>query len=140
MIEKLINQLEKVKRTGNNRYIACCPVHNDKNPSLSITEHDGKVLLNCFGCGAGAHEIVEALGLSLNDLFSGDTDYYSPPQKVPLRDVLECLKDEIMIITSAALRVARGGEVNEVDRARILKAAAIIENINEDVETRGRKV
>ena len=31
--------------------MARCPAHDDHNPSLSITERDGKVLVHCFaGC------------------------------------------------------------------------------------------
>ena len=34
---------------------ACCPAHDDKNPSLSITERDGKLLVYCHaGCDQGA--------------------------------------------------------------------------------------
>ncbi len=30
---------------------ACCPAHRDKEPSLSISERDGKLLIHCFaGC------------------------------------------------------------------------------------------
>ena len=42
-IEEFLLKLEKVKKCGNG-YTACCPAHKDKNPSLSITEKDGKIL------------------------------------------------------------------------------------------------
>lgn len=38
-------------RLGNNSYQCHCPAHDDKNPSLSVTAKDGKVLLKCHaGC------------------------------------------------------------------------------------------
>ena len=40
--------------------IARCPAHDDRHPSLSIAERDGKLLLHCFA-GCDYHDIVEAL-------------------------------------------------------------------------------
>jgi len=41
-------------------YLALCPCHPDKDPSLSINEEDGKLLVHCFGCGAGLPEVLDA--------------------------------------------------------------------------------
>lgn len=47
---------------------ACCPAHEDLNPSLSISPADDKVLLHCFAeCTTEA--VVTALGLTMKDLF-----------------------------------------------------------------------
>lgn len=48
------------RRSGDG-YIACCPAHNDRNPSLSISEgDDGRPLVHCFaGCPQDA--VIEAL-------------------------------------------------------------------------------
>lgn len=50
-------------------YAARCPAHNDRSPSLSVSEgDDGRVLLHCHaGCEAGA--VVAALGLTMADLY-----------------------------------------------------------------------
>lgn len=56
------------KRSGKG-WIARCPAHDDKHPSLSITEvDDGKVLINCHA-GCHAADVVAAIGLELKDLF-----------------------------------------------------------------------
>ena len=58
----------RCKRSGKG-YSAVCPAHNDSHPSLTITEcKDGKVLLRCHA-GCSAESIVEALGLTMKDLF-----------------------------------------------------------------------
>ena len=50
-------------------WIAKCPAHEDRQPSLSIDEGaDGKVLLKCFA-GCTTENIVAAIGLTLRDLF-----------------------------------------------------------------------
>ena len=69
-IETILNTLNGVKRKSQGRYVALCPVHNEKTPSLAITDAgDGKVLLHCFGCGAGAIEIISALGIEISEIF-----------------------------------------------------------------------
>jgi hypothetical protein len=69
VLEQILDKLEKVRRTGKDRYTACCPVHGDKNPSMSLTEKDGRVLIHCFACNANGKEVVEALGLPISVLF-----------------------------------------------------------------------
>jgi hypothetical protein len=49
-------------------YMVRCPAHDDKTPSLGVTEGtDGRVLLNCHA-NCTAEAIVDALGLTMRDL------------------------------------------------------------------------
>src|SRR4051794_20315476 len=49
---------------------ASCPAHDGEDFNLKITEAtDGTVLLKCHSHDCGVKEIVEAVGLTLNDLF-----------------------------------------------------------------------
>ena len=43
-----------------NGWMAHCPAHNDRNASLHISEHDGKVLVKCFG-GCDQTAVIAAL-------------------------------------------------------------------------------
>ena len=61
MIQELAHKLKKFKQNGN-KAMACCPCHDDINPSLSITEDNGKILVNCFA-GCDPNNILKALGL-----------------------------------------------------------------------------
>lgn len=71
-IDRVLSRLERVKRTGPDRWVARCPAHDDRRPSLSIHEaEDRKVLLKCWS-GCSVQAILEVLGLSLADLFPGD--------------------------------------------------------------------
>ncbi len=75
MIGDLLNKLEKVKGSKG-RWIACCPAHVDRSPSLAITEtDDGRILLKCFA-GCSAQQVVEAVGMDLTD-YHGDIIFYS---------------------------------------------------------------
>lgn len=69
MIDDILNRLSGVKRKGQNSWMACCPAHDDSDPSLAVTSvDDGRILLKCFA-GCSALEVVHALGLELKDLF-----------------------------------------------------------------------
>lgn len=72
--------LEAAQRAGlrtrtarTNECMVTCPVHDEKTPSMHVTwasgQRGGFVLLHCFGCGSKAEDLVEALGLTLADLF-----------------------------------------------------------------------
>jgi hypothetical protein len=68
-IDDLLGRLEAVRRNGSGRWMARCPAHGDKGPSLSIRRgDDDRILLHCFsGCDFTA--IVEALGIEQAQLF-----------------------------------------------------------------------
>jgi hypothetical protein len=78
-ISDLVRRLD-AKRNGSG-WIARCPAHEDRNPSLSINEgSDGRILLKCHaGCGNDA--ILAKLGLTKRDLFvqSGGTIFRARP-------------------------------------------------------------
>lgn len=73
---RLIDRLEKVKPTGANKWLALCPNHDDKNPSLAVTALDGKTLVHCFA-GCQPADIVAALNLTMSDLWDSprELDY-----------------------------------------------------------------
>lgn len=59
VLNKLSN-LPKFKQVSRFRYVACCPAHDDRNPSLSITDADDKILVHCFS-GCSQDEVLNAL-------------------------------------------------------------------------------
>lgn len=67
LAESLAHRCEE-PQPGKNGWVARCPAHQDTTPSLSITPRHDKVLLKCFA-GCTAQAIVEALGLTMADLF-----------------------------------------------------------------------
>jgi hypothetical protein len=56
-------------RTYGKGYKMRCPAHEDKSPSLGISEgSDGKVLLHCY-VGCSLQSICDAIGITVRDLF-----------------------------------------------------------------------
>lgn len=113
-LEKVLGRLDKVKSTGRSKWVACCPAHDDQDPSLSITEaSDGKVLLKCWA-GCSAAEIVGAVGLEMRDLFpDGDR---LPRRTGPSRTAVA---HEQMIVRVGAAALQRGEQLSEKDRQRL---------------------
>jgi hypothetical protein len=64
-------------------WLASCPVHDDRKPSLSVSVgQDGCVLLHCFA-GCSTQQVAEALGLRMSELFA---DHHSlTPRPKPRR-------------------------------------------------------
>ena len=98
-IGEFLGRLERVRKT-NEGWMAACPAHEDRVPSLSVgTGEDGRILLRCHAeCELGA--IVAALGLRVSDLFAeapSASGLVRPAMEVPpaaewLRKV-RCLPD-----------------------------------------------
>jgi len=64
---KILSRLRGVHQRGNG-WVAKCPAHDDRNPSLSIARRDGRILLYCHA-GCPVRAILSALGIQSKDLF-----------------------------------------------------------------------
>lgn len=107
--DSLLSKLDKVKRTGNGSWIACCPAHADKSPSMTVREmDDGRVLVHCFA-GCDFDSIVTAAGVDMAELFPPEEKTYKPVRRpFPAADVLEALSSEAMVVLISARDMARG--------------------------------
>lgn len=134
MIEKLLNGLTKVKRTGRDSWMACCPAHDDKSPSMTITQTaEGMVLLHCFA-GCPTEEVLGAIGLTFEDLYP-EKAYadHVPPKRMPFnpRDVLAAVSMESMIVALVADKIARGKEITNETRDRVMLATSRLQTAAE---------
>lgn len=123
--ENVLQRLEKVKRTGRDKWQACCPAHDDKGPSLAIRElDDGRTLLHCFA-GCGAAEVLAAIGLEFSDLFPKTDSHHLPKARKPWNatDVLNALAFEILLAWNFAKAMGEGEVLNDTDRGRLLTCA-----------------
>jgi putative DNA primase/helicase len=65
--QEVASRFSHARRSGK-EWIARCPAHADKNPSLSIREADGKILLHCHA-GCTVESICRGAGIEVSDLF-----------------------------------------------------------------------
>jgi hypothetical protein len=123
-IDALLSRLDGVKQTGPARWIAKCPSHADKSPSLAIRElDDGRVLLHCFA-GCETPGVLAALGLDMNDLFpEGAKAHHAKPERrpFPAADILRAVSHELLVAANIA---ASALPEEHPSRARLVLAAA----------------
>ena len=122
-IENLLNRLQKVKLKGSGRWIACCPSHEDKSPSLSITEaDDGRILIHCFA-GCDAHSVLSSIGLDMNDLFPKKLgDFGRLKRPFPAADILRAISFEALIVANSGSQILNGTCLNFMERERLMTA------------------
>ena len=77
-------RLAPVRKSGIN-WNTNCPAHDDKNPSLSISEgRNGNVVIFCHS-GCPIESVVKALGLTMTDLFAEDKPNLSVVASSPMK-------------------------------------------------------
>lgn len=124
----ILDLLDGVRQTGPHSWVAKCPAHEDRTPSLSIREHDdGRWLIHCFS-GCGAHDVVAAVGLDLADLFPKPLYHYAKPSPVRITaaDALRCLAREAGVVAVACADLADGKAPSAEDANRLALACGRI--------------
>lgn len=79
-IDDFLSRLKGVQASGDRKWVACCPAHEDDSPSLGIAlGADDRILVNCYA-GCSFDEIVSAMGLKKSDLMP-DNGKATPAKK-----------------------------------------------------------
>ena len=136
-LNQILNMLDKVSQSGE-RYKALCPAHDDKRPSLSITEKDNKILLKCWS-GCTNEEITSALGIGLKDLFPDSNlspierkQYHKQKTRAQYLDLYET---ESLVLDQFEYSREKGETLSKKDQVRektaIRRISALKGHINE---------
>ena len=108
-IEMLLDALRKVRVTGSGEWVACCPAHDDKTPSLAIKEvDDGRIPVHCYA-NCPVEEVLGSIGMTLSDLMP-DRAIDHRIKRIPFnaRTVLEANAFSSLIVAIAASDMAQG--------------------------------
>jgi hypothetical protein len=125
---KVLDRLDRAKQTAPGRWIASCPAHEDRSPSLSIRElDDGRILLYDHG-GCSTEDVLAALGLQMSDLFERPLGHHFAPSKsgIPARDLLMILSEEVTVVAIIATDILEKRVIDDTDWQRLAQAAARI--------------
>jgi hypothetical protein len=139
----MLDRLQRVKQTGPGRWIACCPAHEDRSPSLSIRElGDGRILIHDFG-GCDVGDVLGSIGLTLANLFparlsgGGPAGGYAPSHsRIPARDLLMIMSEEVSVICITASEMLDRKTLTEADWERLATAASRIHQARNHIDGR----
>lgn len=123
-IDKILSRLNRVRETGQDKWIASCPGHEDKHASLSIKRtDDDKVLLHCFA-GCSISDVLASIGAEIEDLFpSGVKGNNKRIRNFPsARELLNLLLCDIAAIYIVANNIRNKNETPEDDWKRFDKS------------------
>lgn len=125
-LEKLLARLHKVEQlpAGQHiaRYRACCPAHDDKKPSLSVTlAQSGAILLKCWA-GCSAEEVIGSVGMDMVELFPPIDRHHCPPERRPFSadQAANALSDDAMIIAMVAAKLRKKEPLTDDDMQEVL--------------------
>jgi hypothetical protein len=144
--EAVLPKLDGLRKTAADRWIAKCPAHEDRHPSLSIKAcEDGTLLMKCRSRQCDLRDIVHAIGLELRDLFARRVtdrrrayehelapwqfEGRSRKDKLPVSDALQLIRLEMYVVLICANDMVRGVEITVQDLDRLGEAVCRIENI-----------
>lgn len=137
-VTDLVSRLSKARQTGRDSWLACCPAHEDRTPSLTVRAlDDGRILVHCFG-GCGAADVMASLGLEVGDLFAKPLGQFAPVrQPFSAMDVLRALRREAAVVAISASDAVEGRAVSAEDLERLWLAAARIADAAEYIHANG---
>lgn len=128
-LQPILSRLQKVKRSGDNKYMACCPAHADKTASLTIREEsDGRILINCFA-GCDTYSILSSIGLDWEDVFPEKSVAHNVKkidQIIYSTDALKIIKHECRIVMLCAYDMRKGKTLTVEENERLDKAYQLI--------------
>ena len=128
-IQAILNNCDKVRSAGKDKWRVPCPAHGGKGFNMMISERsDGSVGAHCFVCGANGVDLVESLNLPMKELFSPNDDYERPV--VTKKMQTQAQEDEAVLIVAKGYK-DRGERMTLEDKRRIRLAKARLEGIQQ---------
>jgi CHC2 zinc finger len=136
-IDDILSRLEKVKQYNGRQWVACCPAHDDKTPSLAIKIGDeNRVLMKCWA-GCAIDEIVAAMDLSLSDLMGDVPKEHSNHKRgnrLSPTVVLKAVAANVLLAGIIVCDVAKAGHVTEEQKIKLLGLSGAFQEVVDYVE------
>ena len=125
-IDTFISCLDGVRKTGADRYLARCPAHDDRSPSLSIKDgDDGRVLIHCFA-GCEPQSVLDAIGMTFSDIMperiGTEHAYRRNRNWIPAKDALATLDHESLVVAIIGADFLEQKEIDEPTWDRLEQA------------------
>lgn len=125
---RILNRLAGVRQTSPGRWLARCPAHEDRSPSLRITElADGRVLMHDFA-GCQTADVLAALGLEFSDLFDKPLETRLTPQRTEISQqaLLGVIDEEAFVVGFLGAHLTEHHDISDDGWQRLALAVARI--------------
>jgi hypothetical protein len=124
-----VDRLDGLRQTSATTWIARCPAHKDRTPSLSIRETADRLLIRCH-TDCAAEDVLTAVGLTFRDLYRDPwtaaaraaTANRGRRETKRLMRAVDPLDIERRVIALAAADIKAGKTLSVEDRARVALA------------------
>lgn len=130
-LHRVLNAFEgigKVKKIGRDTYKAFNPlIQNQRTGSVSIRADGSRVLIYDHA-GHGTVEILQAIGLSLSDLWDAPLTHHAPRSRYQMSalTLVRMIRDDLLLVLCAMRMAINGEPIKDSDIEHLNKAAARI--------------
>lgn len=131
-VHDILDKLEKVRQVKPDQWVACCPAHEDRSPSLAIRDAGDKILTRCYA-GCTFDEIAASLGMQPREFFADSKEPQSRVPGVSRRQIYKELAVELLTAYTVTRDRAEGKDIPAADaererlaRQRITKAWGVL--------------
>ena len=137
-VNKLLERLDDVRQTTDDRWLAKCPAHDDRSPSLSVRDLGDTFLVKCWA-GCGGVDVMEAVGLCAADFFerppvatrNGSRNGRRKPY-ITVGELADVLDMESWVVLACAQKTM-DGSLSNGDVVRLYEARGRISRVLETV-------
>jgi len=132
-----LNEAGSDPKAGVRGYMARCPAHDDRDPSMNVDQGvGGRVILRCYA-GCSTQAILDALGLTWGHLFPDGAPYQDPrgpklpalpPVEKRIREPIEPVPDRdllLRILDHAIENVVKGAADRWLKKRGVTRATAL---------------
>jgi hypothetical protein len=127
LADRLLDRLNGVTSTGPDQWMARCPAHDDRDPSLSVRDAGDRLLVHCFA-GCPTEAVMRTLGLRMADLFASSSAAPSHPStqhrhspKIPRGDLEAALHHELLVLLQVISNRVSSRQLQRDRRFRVLR-------------------
>ena len=120
-LSSIARGLDKVRWHGDYKFTACCPAHDDRNPSLSVSDSNRKILVKCWA-GCSQESVIGAF----RDMGLWHTASRHLLERRKRAELKEGIRKHKQILDLGVNRLNQGIELSEMDKAQMKRSIGFL--------------
>lgn len=123
----ILDRLDGLRQTGPEKWIARCPAHDDRSPSLSIRDAGDRLLIHDHA-GCSPADVLAAVGLELADLFDEPINIGPLPHRdrirIDYRATLRAIRFDLIKLALVLSEVAKADRITDEQHDQLAEIIA----------------